>query len=44
MTSKQVEISSAADLGEVLRAVRKESGLTQHGTLSLIRVFAVMAA
>ena len=38
MAHREVAISSAAELGEILRAVRKESGLTQRDAAALCNV------
>jgi len=38
MTHREVGISSVAELGELVRAVRKESGLTQRDAAALCNV------
>jgi transcriptional regulator with XRE-family HTH domain len=38
MAHREVAISSAAELGKILRAVRKESGLTQRDAAALCNV------
>lgn len=38
MAHREVVISSAAELGKILRAVRKESGLTQRDAAALCNV------
>jgi DNA-binding XRE family transcriptional regulator len=38
MAHREVVISSVAELGEILRAVRKESGLTQRDAAALCNV------
>lgn len=42
MANREVGISSVVELGEILRAVRKESGLTQRDALyAMQRQFAI---
>ncbi|WIM06135.1 MAG: helix-turn-helix domain-containing protein [Candidatus Nitricoxidivorans perseverans] len=38
MANREVGISSVVELGEILRAVRKESGLTQRDAAALCNV------
>ena len=38
MANREVRVSSVAELGEILRAVRKESGLTQKDAAALCNV------
>lgn len=38
MTHREVDIPSIAELGEILRLVRKESGLTQRDAAALCNV------